>query len=498
MNWLSPAWRCAGSTGAVRASTMKACAWWAPEVQTLVPVSDQPPSTRCARVRTLARSEPESGSLMPMPKKHSPATIRGRNSRFCSSVPYFSSDGTICRSAIQCAATGAPAASSSSVTTNRSRNERPCPPYSFGTVMPSQPRAASAAVKVSSQPLSQLSTDGVNAPAASCSARKARTSARSAAVAAGSTVAGGTNRGSVTAGPPSAMRCWCSASWWASGCMAAAMPSVDSSDPVRDSCSRRLAIRRACGGFLTMRSASACAWVSRSSCGTTRLTMPHCSAVAASMRSPVKVISAARSWPMARGRNQLPPSPGIRPSCTKLSAKDARSEAIRMSHIIARSQPAPIGGPVDRGDQRHLQAAQRPRDPLDAVDVGAPLLDGVETEHALAVGHLLDVAAGGEDFAGSGEDDRADCVVGVGTIDGGLEGRDEPVSVIALPTCGRVIVQTWVAPMVATSKGALTVPPAVARIWSAGTPRSQRGRVRGRCRISCSRQTARQGCTCRH
>ncbi len=75
MNWLRPACRCAGSTGAVRASTMKACARCAPEVHTLVPVSDHPPSTRIARVRTLARSEPESGSLIPMPKKHSPAAI---------------------------------------------------------------------------------------------------------------------------------------------------------------------------------------------------------------------------------------------------------------------------------------------------------------------------------------------------------------------------------------------------------------------------------------
>ncbi len=51
------------------------------------------------------------------------------------------------------------------------------------------------------------------------------------------------------------MRRSCSASWCASGCMAAAMPSVDSSIPVRDSCSRRLAIRNACGGFLAIRSA---------------------------------------------------------------------------------------------------------------------------------------------------------------------------------------------------------------------------------------------------
>ena len=52
-------------------------------------------------------------------------------------------------------------------------------------------------------------------------------------------------------------------------------------------------------------------------------------------------------------------------------------------------------------------------------------MERVETEHALPVGHLLDVAAGGEDLAGPGEDDRADRGVAVGVVDGGLEGGDE-------------------------------------------------------------------------
>ena len=34
------------------------------------------------------------------------------------------------------------------------------------------------------------------------------------------------------------------------------------------------------------------------------------------------------------------------PSLTKLSANAAFSEAIRMSHIVARSQPAPTAGPL--------------------------------------------------------------------------------------------------------------------------------------------------------
>jgi hypothetical protein len=47
-----------------------------------------PPSLRSARVRTAARSEPESGSLMPMPKKHSPLQILGSSMRFARSLPW--------------------------------------------------------------------------------------------------------------------------------------------------------------------------------------------------------------------------------------------------------------------------------------------------------------------------------------------------------------------------------------------------------------------------
>ena len=54
-----------------------------------------------------------------------------------------------------------------------------------------------------------------------------------------------------------------------------------------------------------------------------------------------------------------------------------------MSHIIARSQPAPIAGPLTAAMTGTSRRRQRPRDPLDAVDVGAALCDGVETEHAL-------------------------------------------------------------------------------------------------------------------
>ncbi len=108
-------------------------------VQTLVPSTRQPASVRVAVVRTEARSDPASGSLIPREKKHSPAAMRGRNHRRCSSVPKRISAGAVWRSAIQWAAIGAPAASSSSTTTNRSTVLAPAPPYSRGMAMPTQP-----------------------------------------------------------------------------------------------------------------------------------------------------------------------------------------------------------------------------------------------------------------------------------------------------------------------------------------------------------------------
>ena len=76
-------------------------AWKAPVVQILVPLTFQPPSTRSARVRTDARSEPESGSLIPIENENSPLAIPGRKDRFCSSVPLAAMLGPDCLSPIQ-------------------------------------------------------------------------------------------------------------------------------------------------------------------------------------------------------------------------------------------------------------------------------------------------------------------------------------------------------------------------------------------------------------
>ena len=92
-------------------------AWCAPEVQTLVPLTTKPPCTFTARVRVAARSEPLSGSDMPMQNIASPRAMRGRIACFCSSVPTRMTNGPDWRSAIQWWETGAPAASISSSTT---------------------------------------------------------------------------------------------------------------------------------------------------------------------------------------------------------------------------------------------------------------------------------------------------------------------------------------------------------------------------------------------
>jgi len=61
---------------------------------------------------------------------------------------------------------------------------------------------------------------------------------------------------------------------------------------------------------------------------------------------PVNDSSAARERPITRGSSQAPPSPGTIPIFTKLSANLAFSEAMRVSHMQARSSPAPTAAPL--------------------------------------------------------------------------------------------------------------------------------------------------------
>jgi hypothetical protein len=75
-----------------------------------VPETTKVSPSSTARVRNEARSDPESGSLIPMHHAAVPLTMSGRNRFRCSSVPKARSEGPICRSQNHVAAMGAPAA----------------------------------------------------------------------------------------------------------------------------------------------------------------------------------------------------------------------------------------------------------------------------------------------------------------------------------------------------------------------------------------------------
>ena len=71
-----PLWR-SSVVPEVRTSAIMYWQWWALVVQIFWPLSTKPWSLGVARVFTLARSEPELGSLMPMQKNASPRHTRG-------------------------------------------------------------------------------------------------------------------------------------------------------------------------------------------------------------------------------------------------------------------------------------------------------------------------------------------------------------------------------------------------------------------------------------
>src|SRR5580693_6070425 len=151
----------------------------ADEVQILVPLISQPPSVLVALVLAANRSEPELGSLMPIEKQISPRQMRGRMSILICSGAYFKSTGPLCRSATKNRRVGALATRISSVTTYRSRKVRSWPPYSFGQVMPSQPRSPTRRENSRASASSRFGLCGSNVPAAISSARNLRTSLRS-------------------------------------------------------------------------------------------------------------------------------------------------------------------------------------------------------------------------------------------------------------------------------------------------------------------------------
>ena len=78
---------CCGTSGSVRARQIPQSARSATEVHTFWPVSFQPPSTRSARVRSEARSEPEPGSEKSWHQTSSPRSDGSTNRSRCASLP---------------------------------------------------------------------------------------------------------------------------------------------------------------------------------------------------------------------------------------------------------------------------------------------------------------------------------------------------------------------------------------------------------------------------
>ena len=99
-------------------------------------------------------------------------------------------------------------------------------------------------------------------------------------------------------------------------------------------------------GIAAMVAAISRAWASRESWATTSTTRPQSRAVSASMKSPVKLIRRARSIPMSWGRRMVSPPPGITPTRAWVSAKRARSDAMRKSQDRASSRPPVTVGPL--------------------------------------------------------------------------------------------------------------------------------------------------------
>ena len=88
----------------------------------------------------------------------------------------------------------------------------------------------------------------------------------------------------------------------------------------------------------------------------------------------------------------------------KPGTKVAESAAIRRSHAQASESPAPATGPVDRGDDRLLERADRAD--VRVVGLLEPLLDRLRH-----LAELLQVLAGAEALAGAGDHDGADAGV---------------------------------------------------------------------------------------
>ncbi len=86
-NWLAPAWRSSSNFASVRQNRDHVIGPVCVGGPHLRAVHHPAACARTARVRAAARSDPESGSLMPMQKEHSPARCAAGWPRAAPSVP---------------------------------------------------------------------------------------------------------------------------------------------------------------------------------------------------------------------------------------------------------------------------------------------------------------------------------------------------------------------------------------------------------------------------
>ena len=110
------------------------------------PLTWYPPSVRCANVVIRVVSRPASGSVTPKQTCRSPLTMRGSVRRFSSSEPCTMTGciPKIDRCMELAPFMPAPEADTSPRRSDASRIPKPCPPYSSGVAMPSQPASANA------------------------------------------------------------------------------------------------------------------------------------------------------------------------------------------------------------------------------------------------------------------------------------------------------------------------------------------------------------------
>src|SRR5271163_2071038 len=157
---------CLGAFGSVRTRQKIQSALSAYEVQIFEPLTRKLSPLSSARVCSEARLEPDPGSEYPWHHRISPRAIFGRCSRFCSSLPYFSSAGPSIQMPKLSSGERHPSAAISWRRIFASSRESPPPPYSRGHSGTVQPLAAMRSIhcfcasdlKVTRRPPQQVSS----------------------------------------------------------------------------------------------------------------------------------------------------------------------------------------------------------------------------------------------------------------------------------------------------------------------------------------------------